>query len=315
MGTSETTPPAVVDAPPILGPTITRDEELSTTQVQWRGALQYEPTEAIMMYASVSNGFKSGGFNQLRVQAGLSSEFKDETSINYELGARTAWLENQLILNATGYFTDYDDFQAQVYTGSTISIRNAGRLFSYGFEADALYMPEAVEDLRQGGSESLNIARYDEFQGAASTVADQVAIAAPFFVPAAVGCALLDCSQDLSGQVLDNAPEWVVSLFAAYERPLPANTLVGFARADYAYTGGHFLEQDLDPFLHQSPYHLLNLRAGVRAEDYGWSLTLWVTNLTDSEYLVTGFDVPIISGYAGVRGPPRQMGATVRFNF
>ena len=40
-----------------------------------------------------------------------------------------------------------------------------------------------------------------------------------------------------------------------------------------------------------------------------------MTNVTDSNYFVIGFDVPVISGYAGVLGPPRQYGGTVRVRF
>ena len=272
-----------------------------------------------MLYASLANGFKSGGFNQLRVPVGVSSQFADENSQSYELGARTTWFERQLVFNLTGYFTDYDDFQAQIFTGSAINIRNAGRLFSYGFESDLVYMPEEIQNLRLGGAVSLNIARYDEFEDAASTVPEQVALteASPFAAfPAGVACILaLNCSQDLAGKPLDNAPEWDVSAFISYDYPLPATSLAVFSRADYSYSGSLYLEQDLDPFLFQPGYHLLNLRAGLRAEDDSWSLTLWATNVTDSEYLVIGFDVPVISGYAGVRGPPRQVGATVRVNF
>jgi iron complex outermembrane receptor protein len=114
---------------------------------------------------------------------------------------------------------------------------------------------------------------------------------------------------------LDNAPEWNVSLFGSYDYPLPSASVDLFTRVDYSYTDSFFLDQDLDPNLFQPGFHLLNLRAGLRAEDDAWSLTLWATNVTNSEYLVIGFDVPIISGYAGVRGPPRQVGATLRLNF
>jgi iron complex outermembrane receptor protein len=306
----------------LFGPDIPdRSESFTTTKVQYRVALQYEPTADLMFYASVANGFKSGGYNQLRTPVNVSDQFSDENSLNYELGARTSWLDRQLVFNLTGYFTDYDDFQAQVFDGSAITILNAGRLFSYGFESDVLYMPEAVENLRLGGSLSLNIARYDRFTGGASTVPQQVALTegSPFPIsafPAGVACSLaLNCNQDLSGKPLDNAPEWDVSAFASYEYPLPAASLALFTRADYAYTGSLYLDQDLDPNLFQPGYHLLNLRAGLRAEDDAWSLTLWATNVTNSEYLVIGFDVPIISGYAGVRGPPRQVGATLRLNF
>ena len=44
-----------------------------------------------MGYASISRGFKSGGFDQRRVAEGTSGEFDEETATNYELGWKTSW--------------------------------------------------------------------------------------------------------------------------------------------------------------------------------------------------------------------------------
>ena len=323
-GISQTTPPPPpgLDAPPIIGPTIVRDEQRSVTNVQGRVVFAWKPTDEAMLYTSFANGFKSGGFNQLRVASGVSSEFDDEQSLTYELGTRTQWLRRSVTANVTGYFTDYDDFQAQSFDGASITVRNAGRLFSYGFEAELNWQPEPVDNLVLGVQAGLNIAEYDTFLGAENTVANQVALGEtqpvpPFvpYIPALVGCINVDCTQNLSGKVLDNAPRWTTTAFASYERPVPRQPVLWFTRADYTYTSEFYLAQDLDPNLLQPGYHLLNLRAGLRAESLLWELTLWVTNVSDSDYLVAGLDVPIVSGYAGFKAPPRQYGGTVRIRF
>jgi iron complex outermembrane receptor protein len=318
VGVSVTSPPTVLDAAPILGPNLFRNEERSVTNVQGRVVLRYSPTDETMVYASFANGFKSGGFNQLRVSPTASSEFDDESSLTYELGVRTQWWNRRLTFNVTAYFTDYDDFQAQSFDGASITVRNAGRLFSYGFESDLLWRPARAEGLALGLQVGLNIAEYDSFLGAEATVPAQFQRAKAVLpgAPAVVTCALVvDCSQDLSGRSLDNAPRWTVTTFGRYERPLPRWPAFWFVRGDYSYTSEQYLAQDLDPNLVQPGYHLLNLRAGLRADDELWELTLWVDNVADSDYLVIGFDVPIISGYAGVKGPPRQYGGTVRVRF
>ena len=87
------------------------------------------------------------------------------------------------------------------------------------------------------------------------------------------------------------------------------------AQAEYAYTSSMFLATDLDPNLKQDPTHLLNLRTGFRAEDSLWDVSFWVTNVTDEQWNVVGFDVPIVGGYTGVLAPPRQYGATFRLKF
>jgi outer membrane receptor protein involved in Fe transport len=78
-----------------------------------------------------------------------------------------------------------------------------------------------------------------------------------------------------------------------------------------------YLDVDLDPAMKQSPTHIVNLRGGFRGQlQYGeWELTGWVRNLTDAGYNVVGFDVPTLNGFAGVNGPPRQAGLTIRFTY
>ena len=38
-------------------------------------------------------------------------------------------------------------------------------------------------------------------------------------------------------------------------------------------------------------------------------------NLLDEEYMVAGFDVPVLGGFAGLHGPPRHYGVTARIRF
>ncbi|MDG2049506.1 MAG: TonB-dependent receptor [Myxococcota bacterium] len=297
----------------LFGPTITLDQELDVTDVTGRAILRYRPTDSLMLYASFANGFKSGGFNQLRVPANAESEFGDEKAYSYEAGLRSQWFDNQLTFNITGFFTDYDDFQAQTFDGSTILVRNAGQLFSYGFESDMVYSPSWIDNLQLGLQLGFNIAKYQSFPDAQATVPEQVAEAFP--AAPLVYCQQTPCTQDLSGQVLDNAPRWTSTLFLNYERPVPKVPIFWFGRIDYTYTSEYYLAQDLDPNLLQSGYNLLNLHTGFRTDDDLLEFTLWMTNVTDSNYFVIGFDVPVISGYAGVLGPPRQYGGTVRVRF
>jgi iron complex outermembrane receptor protein len=314
-GVSITTPPIAIDAPPIIGPSFPRNDQLDVTNWQGRAIFRYLPTDESMIYASFANGFKSGGFNQLRVARGVSPEFGDESSFNYELGARTQWFDSQLTANITGYFTDYDNFQAQTFDGAAINVRNAGQLYSYGFESDVVYRPDWVENLILGWQVGFNIAEYQVFPNAENTVPNQVAITAPQL--AIVGCQLpaVDCNQNLAGRTLDNAPKFTSTFFYSYEHVVPEYPVWWFMRADWTYTSTQYLAQDLDVNLIQPAYNLLNLRTGLRADDDLWELTLWMNNVSDTDYLVAGFDVPIISGYAGVMAPPRQYGGTVRIRF
>ena len=109
-------------------------------------------------------------------------------------------------VNGTLFYIDYDDFQAQGFDGANITVRNAGSLESKGFELDVVYVPNA--NLTLGTAVGYNDAEYDDFDTGECTVRQIVEITGgnPFIPP--------NCVQDLTGEPLDNAPEWTVSSYA-----------------------------------------------------------------------------------------------------
>lgn len=301
------------DAGP-FGPDRYADESLSVFNLSPMGALQYYPTEESMIFLKGARGFKSGGFNQLRTLGGMNTQFDDEVATDAEVGVRTAWFERMLTVNATFFYTWYDDFQSQQFDGNSFTVTNAGSLETYGFETDMLFVPHPM--FVGGFAAGYNHARYSDFDGAPCT-AEQ---AFEERVKAGNLVTPTGCTQDLTGQPLDNAPEWTVSTFAQFTAPIGEMPwldwgLLGFLRAEYSFRDVSYLAQDLDPNLIQPSVNLVNLRGGIRTEDDHWELTLWAMNLFNEGYNVVGIDVPIISGYAGVNGPPRTYGATLRYRF
>jgi len=302
---------------PLGGPAELKKQTRTVVNLQGKAVLQWYPFanssidffDVFMVYGSVANGFKSGGFNQLRTGLAIPTEFNDEESLNYEIGLKTTWLDRRVTANLTGFYTDYDNFQAQTFNGSQINVVNAGRLISYGIEGEFNYLPP-IDNLALGSLLGWNITEYKDFRGAPNTIT------------AARACIIKTspinpfCNvQDLSGESLANAPRLTVTLFTQYEHELPWESILWFARADYTYTSQVWLDQDLDDNLKQPSTNLLNLRTGFRADDDLWSITVWVDNVADDRWLVAGFDVPVINGYAAVMAPPRHYGVTMRFKF
>jgi len=61
---------------------------------------------------------------------------------------------------------------------------------------------------------------------------------------------------------------------------------------------------------------VLNLRAGVRATDEAWDLSVWARNVADKFYYAGVGAVPFNSGvYAGSPAAPRTLGGTLRVKF
>ncbi len=310
-GSQITSPASILDIPPVAGPDVYYDDSRNDDNISPALIARYFVKPEIMTYASISRGFKSGGFNQRRELEGKNGEFDQETATNYEIGWKGSTEDRRLQLNGTLYYTSYDDFQAQAFDGSSISVTNAGSMESYGLELDIVYVPAA--DVVVGSAVGYNKAEYKDFDNGQCTIAQ--AFNQYYVVEGAQsgspGTSSL-CLQDLAGKALDNVPEWTVSSYAQYERDLtPA--LVGTARLEYNYVDSFFLDQDLDKNLENDAVNLVNLRFTLSNVEQTWNAAIWGRNLLDEDYYAFGLDVPVLGGYAGVTAPGAIYGVTVRF--
>jgi iron complex outermembrane recepter protein len=106
----------------------------------WSGKLEldYKPNSDTLVYASVSRGLKSPGFNNGIISVGLPANqlpFKSEKMLAFELGLKSTFADGRASANLATFYYDYKDFQALSFAGvgSLISNRDA-RI--YGIEAE-----------------------------------------------------------------------------------------------------------------------------------------------------------------------------------
>ncbi len=310
-GSQITTPSIAIDLPPVAGPDIYYDSTRSDSDVSPSVNLRYFFTDDVMGYALVSRGFKSGGFNQRREVTGSDGEFDEETSTNYELGWKSTWAERRLQVNGTLFYVDYEDFQSQTFDGTSVRVTNAGNLESYGAELELVFVPAA--NLSLGTAIGYNKAEYGSFDNGQCTV--EQAFYQYYVVDGAQTGSpgtSSNCTQDLAGEPLANAPEWTVSSYLQYDRELGGDLAI-VARLEHSYIDSYFLEEDLDPHLKNDAVDLLNLRLSLVTQNREWELALWGRNLLDEEYYVFGLDIPTLGGYAGVVAPEATYGVTVRW--
>jgi iron complex outermembrane recepter protein len=134
----------------------------------WRLAADYQLTDDSLLYASVSSGFRSGGFNSGQNQAALQPTFKPEEVIAYEIGSKNRFFDNTLQLNASAFFNAYDSLQEQrqVPVGNTTLsiIENSGKAEAKGVEIETIWKP--VQDLTLGFNLSVLDAKYTDFKNA-----------------------------------------------------------------------------------------------------------------------------------------------------
>jgi iron complex outermembrane receptor protein len=106
--------------------------------------LSYHIVPETMVYATYSQGFKSGGFTQ-RVFPPLSATptFDPETVTSYEVGLKTSTWEDKLHFNAAAYLTNYDDIQVSVFQAIAPITANGGTGRIKGLELETQLSPGA----------------------------------------------------------------------------------------------------------------------------------------------------------------------------
>jgi iron complex outermembrane receptor protein len=106
--------------------------------------IDWRPTDDVMLYASWSRGYRSGGFSPRAATAETASTpFEPETVDAYEIGTKLALFDRKLDLNLAGYVSDYKNMQQNLTvpggpTGNqTITGNVPGGALIKGIEMDA----------------------------------------------------------------------------------------------------------------------------------------------------------------------------------
>jgi iron complex outermembrane recepter protein len=76
--------------------------------------LTYDISDDHLVYATYSEGFRNGGNNPVKPASILPRAFESDTLDNYEVGAKTEWLDNRLRLNVAAYLMEWNNFAVQV---------------------------------------------------------------------------------------------------------------------------------------------------------------------------------------------------------
>jgi outer membrane receptor protein involved in Fe transport len=246
--------------------------ELSTDGVAWNLNALFDVAAGTTLYATVSQGYKAGGYNgDWNANGQLTAErreFDDEEVLNLEAGLKSRFWHDQATLNLSVFRSEFDQFQNASFLGLNFLVRNAEQVVTQGIELDGSVRPFAGMTIDY--AIAYLDAEYDKFtQGACyfgRTPTDPV-----------------ERTCDLSGETLPNAPDWRTNLGLQYEHTLASGT--GFIRADWAYSSELNVDTALDPRAVQDAYSLWSARVGWRNDRY--SVSLWGENLTDETVMTS----------------------------
>jgi len=275
-------------------------------QDTYRVALTNHITDDIMMYAGFAQGYNAGGISRVQIfdldnnAINFDFPYKPEQINNYELGWRSDLLGHTLRLNATLFFTEWDDIQldgtvTNPFTGvvlPTFVRTNAAKAEAKGAEFEITWLP----------SEHW---QFDADVGMLDTKYTDIAEGSELTKDANFGM----------------APELQYSLGAQWNGSMSNGSDI-ILRLDYMYTSGYnrtYVPGDCScrysgKKWEQSGFGLLNARIVFRPSDK-WELAIFGTNLTDERYTDGGFMSPLLQVDDGTIGRPIEWGASVRFEF
>jgi iron complex outermembrane receptor protein len=272
---------------PVIMPATRLDANDDFVQVSPQFSLAYHLQENHTAYATVSHGFKAGGFNASS-PAGDES-YGEETTWSYEIGAKSRFLDDRLLVNLAFFYINWDDLQLNLPTGvpGQYYISNAGGADSKGVELELKARPLAGWDIF--GSVGYTDARF--LSGATAGHTDAMGNASVV---------------DVGGERLIYTPEFTANGGMQYTYQVCRQAAL-YARAEVAVYGD-FYYNPLNT-AGQDTYSLANFRAGVRGKN--WFAEGWVRNAFDEEYVPIAFEFP--NGAFGGSGFVGESGAPVTF--
>jgi iron complex outermembrane recepter protein len=276
------------------------DSDLSGTVI-----VNFDATDDVNLYASYTEGYKGGGFALDSAAARVGSfTFDPETVTAWEVGVK-ATIGDVLMLNTAVFRQNVEDFQTNVFTGSSFVPDNAGEIQITGMELEGLFQP--TENLTfTGGIIWLWEDKYVTFTDGPCPVSDtsnctfRASATSPALVPV----------QDLSGRDRGSS-ELTGNFTALYQHPISDNMEM-FLRGEVYFTSDRFLTTQLDPLQVQDSFTLLNGSVGFGSPDGDWEVQVWGRNLADEEYLQGSFDSTLPGNINGYPGDPRTWGVTFR---
>ena len=264
-----------------------------------KGGLKYQITDDAQVFGTISEGFKSGGFNG-RVADGQLNPYDEETLTSYEVGTKTQWLDDRLRLNGAFFYTRYDNMQVSSFEASADGLSfipvftSAGKATIKGAELELTAL--LTDRLTLVSNVGYLDASYDEF----------------FAEPDPVSGEVVDVSDQ---RKVVNSPKWDTFLGLSYRIPVgSAGDLT--AAANWGHRSKTYLEINSSENLAQGAYSVYDASVTFNSSNERWRVILGGKNLTDENYRTHAFDLSAFPGVElGYYNPPRTYRLFVSYQF
>jgi len=256
--------------------------------------LDWSVSDDLLLYASYSEGFKSGA-----VSGGQRTPITDPELIeSWELGLKGTFLDKRLRVNAAAFSYEIDDLQqsrsAPTSTGAFVNIfENAASAEGEGVEVEVNWL--VTEQFRIDGFVSVLDTEFTEFS------TDN---------PVFAGSRL----DDLSGNAMKQSPELSWNIHGQYDWGLTngGNLALG---VEVSYKDDQFFTEFNDDVDQEDEYTLLGANTKYTSPDERFFVNVWGKNLTDELVYSGKFVIGSVVTTGGTLLPPRSFGATLGYSF
>jgi iron complex outermembrane recepter protein len=282
-----------IDFSPALCATARVPDAKKWNTVTPRFVMNFQTSDEMLVYASATRGFRSGGWNFTEATiAGADNGFDPEFVWSYELGLKSQWFDRRLKLNLAAFYADYTKLQVRVTDPATtlLNTTNAANARIYGIEAEANVSLSDAMDV--GFTGSWIDAKYKTF---AFIQSDGSAV-------------------DYSGNRLNRAPEWNLTVSAQYAFAIPG---VGSLtpRAEFHYVSELFYSEVNQQPVGASPLKQVNLRMNFKSEDGRWGMGIFGDNITGSQFRTNAYPGTIPGTFPAVYRDPAIYGVRIYYNW
>ena len=252
--------------------------KLKFSQVTPKFALQYMFPSTGIIYATVTKGYKTGGFNT-SFEREEDRSFRPETSWNYEVGAKHPFLDNRLSAELSLFWIDWKNQQINQSLTVGSMLTNAGRSVSKGVEVTLQGNP--VNGLMVQVNYGFTHATFKEYVDEKKNI-------------------------DYSGNYLPMVPSHTFAVGADYTLSNPCTHIDRFLISlNYTGTGRIYWKEDNKV---SQPYYG-QLSGKVSATKGFATFAIWAKNITNTHYNAFYFE----SGGKGLAqlGRPFTIGGSV----
>ncbi len=230
--------------------------------------IEFNTSNGMLLYAKYSEAIKAGGFVMSPAPGGALPDpfsYNEEEAQGVEAGLKGIFLDGTLSLNLAAYYTEYTDLQVTVFVSETATFitQNAASAHTQGLEFDGTWAPN--DNFTLGYAGHIGEAVYDDYLGA-----DCNSLEAKIVFP---------CSKDRSGDSLNNAKDWSLTLLPSYTWDTGNYAIT--LNANMVFTPSFWLIDEGDPADKNPSYNRIDVRLAFAPMDANWEVALYGRDITD----------------------------------